>query len=156
MDLDDLSTDERATVFLELISEHPRLRERAEVLARDLIASVTSDDIAAEVQEALDIDHTRIGELEGRGPGGYVEPAEAAVWLLEDAVKPFEQDIVRLGRMALFDDARVRAAGLLDGLHQSVDNAVDGTVLSWCPEFPAEHAEYLERRFGEMGIQATA
>lgn len=153
MNLNRLTANEHAEVLQRLLQKRPELKVEAERLASKVIANTSAGDVARSVKLALTIDHTRIGELSGYQPGsGYVEPSEAAYWLLEEAVEPFERDIERLMGMGLRVDAQERAMGLIDGLFRGSDEASDDTVLSWCPDFADERAPYLLQRWEQLGL----
>lgn len=61
----------------------------------------------------------------GRTRYGYVEPAVAAWWLLEQAVEPWLEDITRRATLGLSDAARRLGLGVLQDLYYVRDRIGD-------------------------------
>lgn len=125
-----------------LLDRHRGLRPEVERLARELLASVRTDDVAARVERAvLGVDLDRLAERSGRKRWGYVGPSEAAYALLEEAVAPFLSDMERLVALGLEQPAVAACAGIVRGLHTVHDAAGNG-VLAYAPDFAAETAAH--------------
>lgn len=155
--LDALTTSEKAQLFDALVDGDPRLRTEAEERASEMLAQVDRMAVAEEVAAALQgLPHELIGDRAGRQPGlGYVDPSEAAWWLLEEECAPFLEDMLRRAHAGQRDAARQVGLGLLAGLHASQGFSKAGTVLSWGEDFPAEHGREVHRRMRDAGIEPT-
>ena len=95
--LDALSGAEKAAVLDELLATRPDLRELAEARAARIMTDADRSAVADDVEDALqglDIEelNTRAGYRPGRG---YVHPAEAAIEILDEALRPFLDDLQR-------------------------------------------------------------
>lgn len=143
-----LSTDaEKAAVLSELVKDDRELARRAEHAARSRLERVDADEVATTVSDALlALDQEELSAYAGRTRYGYVEPTEAAWWLLEQALEPWLEDITRRATLALSEAARRLGLGILQGLFRIRDRSGDdGLLLSWAPDFPSEAAERVIR-----------
>lgn len=133
--LDQLATDERGVVLDALLAVHPDLRDEAERLAIDLLTDVDGDAVRAEVIETyLDQSYLDIADRVGRQPGrGYVHETDAQWELLNEALDPFEHQLVRLARLGFATDAQEVAVGVLAGLHELRKVADEQTLIGWGP-----------------------
>ena len=112
--LDTLSAAEKATVLDELLAARPDLRELAEAYAAQVMTDADRAAVADDVEDALqglDIDelNTRAGYRPGRG---YIHPAEAAGEILDEALRPFLDDLQRRAGLGTRSAAVELAAGI--------------------------------------------
>ncbi|HVO83998.1 MAG TPA: hypothetical protein VMU60_06215, partial [Syntrophobacteria bacterium] len=75
----------------------------------------------------------------GRTSWGYVDPTEAAWWLLEEAVEGIVDDMKRRMELGLGNAAEAMCRGIVVGLRQAKEFESDD-ALGWAPDFPAEEA----------------
>ncbi len=107
--LDGLTAQESQTVLRLLLKRHLALLEEAEGLAAEVASSVDREAVAEDLVAVVRL--MSLEELDGRSgrqPWGYVEPWEAAWELLEEAVKGYRDDIVRLAALGLVGIEGVR------------------------------------------------
>lgn len=148
--LDRLADEEAIVVLRHLLEKHGELRPEAESIAVHFISSQSAEDIAAEVSDALTgIDLDALNGRAGRHSWGYVEPSEAAVELLEEAIEERVEDMKRRLGMEMVASAQTLCGGLIEGLYASRKPNSDG-ALGWAPDFPAEHAGFLVQEFLEL------
>lgn len=151
-----LSSDaEKAVVLDELVKDDRELARRAEHAARSRLGHVDADEVATTVADALlALDHEELSAHAGRTGYGYVEPTEAAWWLLEQAVEPWLEDITRRATLGLSEAARRLGLGILQGLYRVHDRTGDdGLLLAWAPDFPGEAADRVIRVLSDVGIE---
>ena len=154
-----LSTDaEKAAVLSELVKDDREHARRAEHAARSRLERVDADDVATTVADALlALDQEELSAHAGRTRYGYVEPTEAAWWLLEQAVEPWLEDITRRATLGLSEAARQLGLGILHGLYRVRSRTGDdGLLLSGAPDFPsggrrARHPSAQRRRYRADG-----
>lgn len=155
--LERLSGVEAASILNRLLDRHPELRSEAETLAAEALSDISLWAVAEEVEWAvLQFDYDDLNGRAGRHSWGYVEPAEAAWELLEEAVQPFIDDMRRLLELGLEEQARELCQGILLGLYRVRDNS-DNDILNWAPDFPPEEAgDALDvwANFGRTGRKA--
>jgi len=131
---DHLDAVERAQVLTALIEEQAALLADA----ADALEDIPLEDLASRA---------------GRQPGlGYVHEGEAALWLVEEAVEPFVDDLQRRASLGMHEAAIQIALGILAGLCRCED-AVDGSVLAYAgPDTPGELAYWVQRKAREAGL----
>ena len=145
--LDRLAGEEANAVLRQLLETHSELRPEAERIARGLISSQSVEDIAAEVTEALmGVDLDALNGRAGKHAWGYVEPGEAAMELLEEAIEDRVEDMRRHVDVDLVASAQTICAGIVVGLYACRKTNSDG-ALGWAPDFPAEHAGFIVQQF---------
>src|ERR1700676_2625266 len=94
--LDRLAGEEAIAVLRQLLETHSELRAEAERIARGLISSQSVAEIAAEISDAMiGVDLDALNGRAGKHAWGYVEPGEAAMELLEEAIQDRVEDMKR-------------------------------------------------------------
>lgn len=140
--LEGLKSVEADSVLRRLLKVHPDLRGEAERIARSLLHEQEFEDVAAEVEEEVQaLDYDDLNGCAGTHKGGYIEPTEAALDLLEEAVEPFISDLKRHIDLGLEGEALEICKGVVLGLYR-VRDGQRGDVLGWAPDFPAEEASH--------------
>lgn len=150
-----LDPTERSKVLDVLIAERPELAVEAERLAAGLLASVSIDQVASDVEAALvEIPLDELGARAGRVRGrGYVHEVDAAWELVEEAIEPFRTDLGRRAALGLLDGAASVAIGLVAGLHL-VREPEMGTVLAYAGEdAPCELARDALDLAAKLGVE---
>jgi hypothetical protein len=137
---------EQSYVLLELLDGHPELREEADEYALEILNDVDVDAVTDEVVDVfMGMDHTLIGQRSGRQPGrGYVHEVDAVWELLEEAIEPFVDEVVRRRRLRLDDAAQRYVQGVLAGLDEVRRTVGEATVFSWGP--PDDAASEMSAR----------
>jgi len=137
--LETLSPPETQVVLARLLAAHPELTSEVQEIAKSMLASVSAELLADEVENALtSVGIEDLGGRAGRHEWGYVEPNEAAGELLEEALEPFLADLKRHIELELEIEALEIVKGILIGLYRIRDAA--GDVLEWVPDFPEDAA----------------
>jgi hypothetical protein len=112
--LDALSAAEKAAVLDELLTARPDLREPAEAHAARLMKDAGRSAIADDVESALKwLDINELNTRAGYRPGfGYVNPAEAADEILDEALRPFLDDLQRRAGLGMASGSGAHAGRL--------------------------------------------
>lgn len=156
--LDCLNPSERAHVLALPLGERPELRADAERLATRYLEEVSPDDVADEVLWALEnLSLDDLAACAGRQPGrGYVHENEAAWELLEEALRPFVDDVARRARLDMTAAAAHVALGTLAGLFQCRE-AEDGSVLAYAgaPDATRDLAEWVAAEARKDGLELS-
>lgn len=154
--LDRLKAEEAQDVLYRLLAAHPDLRAEAEKIARSLLGEVTCEAITDEVEEAVRaLDLEDLNRRAGRHEWGYVEPAEAAWEILEEAVEPFVDDLKRQIDLGLETEVLELCKGLVLGLYR-VAHGKGAALVEWAPDFPAEAAARAIETWGTGGQSRKA
>jgi len=100
--LERLSPEEAVAVMRLLLDKHPELRREAEGLAIKHASSRSIADVAQDVHDRITgIDLDALNGRAGRHSWGYVEPAQAAIDLLAEALDDLAEDMKRKAQLAL-------------------------------------------------------
>jgi hypothetical protein len=155
--LDALSATEKATVLDELLAARPDLREPAEAHAAQLIQEADLAAVADDVESALRwLDIDELNTRAGHRPGvGYVDPAEAADEILDEALQPFLDDLHRRVGLGMGSAATEVAAGILLGLYKCREGGSE-TLLEYAPDYAAERASVVVSDCAKLGIELPA
>jgi len=138
--LDGIQPEEAARVLKCLLAIHPALVPEAEEIWRLSLAEVSFETVAFDVESAiLSLDLDDFNDRAGSHSWGYVEPSEAAIELLREAVAPFREEMSRKMELGLNEAAFETCKGIVFGLYQC-KNSTGGDLLSWAPDFPVEAA----------------
>lgn len=138
--LDNLKPDEAATVLRVFLEKHPDLRKEVEALVKSIIGDVSIEDVADEVEDAVrSLDLDDLSSRAGRHRDGYVEPSQAAVDLVEEAVMPFIEDIKRRAEAGQQAAALNTCVGVVLGLYR-LRNRDGDPFLGWAADSPDEMA----------------
>jgi hypothetical protein len=149
-----LDAVERARVLTALLDEHAPLRSDAERHSAALLLDASADEIADQVEEAIDdLTLEDLAGRAGRQPGrGYVHEVEAAYELIEEEVEPFAHDLRRRANLDMSEAAAQVAIGVLAGLYRCRD-AADGSVLAYAgPDTPEELANWIQKEASRAGV----
>ncbi len=138
--LESLKPEEAQTVLGRLLAIRAGLRAEAERIARSVLAGVSFEAVADQVEEAVrDLDLDDLRGRSGSHAWGYVEPTEAAWEILEEAVAPFLEDMKRQIGLGLETEALEICKGIVLGLYRLRESKSD-ELLGWAPDFPEEAA----------------
>jgi len=148
--LERLASEEAVAVLHLLLGKHPELRPEVEGMAKNVMSSISIEDIAADVFSAVTgVDLEALHGRAGKHSWGYVEPNEAAWELLEEALDDWVDDMKRKVEADMLTAAQGVCVGIIAGLYNARNVASDG-MLNLAPDFPAEHAGYVVQQFVQL------
>ena len=147
--LDGIQPEEAAGILKCLLAIHPSLVPEAEEIWRLSLDEVSFETIAFDVEAAIrSLDLDDFNDRAGSHSWGYVEPSEAALELLTEAVMPFREEMSRKMELGLNEAAFETCKGIVFGLYQC-RNSTGGDLLSWAPDFAAGAASDATCIFNE-------
>jgi hypothetical protein len=136
-----LQPEERARVLSSLLERQPELVGKARQIARAVVKDVDLEGVAEEVEWVLRLpDLDDLQGRAGRTRWGYVDPADAACELLDEALAPFLDEMKRDIELGFEKAATSICAGIILGLYRCRGGGSD-LALDWAPDFPAETAK---------------
>jgi hypothetical protein len=145
--LEKLRPAEAAIVLTQLLDKHPELKSEAKELATQMMSAASMEEVAEEVYlEITSVDLEALNGRAGSHSWGYVEPSEAAMELLTEAVEARVEEMKRSLELGLLAPAEALCAGIVEGLYRARDARSDG-ALGWAPDFPAEEAGFVVEEF---------
>ncbi len=138
--LEALGSDETREALRRLLAARPGLREEAERIAQSLLGETSLEAVAEEVEEAVRSVHEEDWSgRAGRHEWGYVEPSEAALEVLQEAVDPFLEDMKRRLELGHEAEALEILKGILLGLYR-LRGEKEHEVLRYAEDFPEDAA----------------
>ncbi len=155
--LDALDAAEKAAVLDELLTAQPDLREPAEAYAARIMKAARRSAVADDVESALKwLDINELNTRAGYRPGlGYVDPAEAADEILDEALQPFLDDLQRRAYIGMASAAAEVATGIILGLYKCREGSSE-TLLEYAPDYAAERASVVVNDCARLGIELPA
>ena len=151
--LAELDSAERGAVLDELLRSRPALRTAAERIAREQLANAEQEAVAGQVESELrSLSSDELNGRAGRQRWGYVEPTEAAWKLLEETAGSYERRIERLLALGMIAPAIETALGFIAGLYRCEGCHDDDLLLSWAPDFPSAHADWVVNKLAKAGV----
>ena len=118
--LDSLNPDQAASVLMRLARADPAIAARADAIARDLLGSIDSEDIADTV--CRDLSALRIEDVwdtSGRTRYGYIHPSERADEMLDEVIDSYKEEMMAYLRHGMPEESRAYCAGILRGIRSS-------------------------------------
>jgi hypothetical protein len=133
--LEKLQPAESDEVLRALLKAHPKLKAEAEEIARSLISDVSLDEVAGDVELALEYhDLDELNSRAGKTRWGYVDPTDAAHEILHEAIEPIIAEMDRHLELRLGREALETCKGLILGLYEARKRRDEG-CLGWAPDF---------------------
>ena len=148
---------ERASVLAALVESDPSLRQQAEEVARQHLATVDIPAVTDTVTDALlQLGTEDLANRAGPRRHGYVEPTEAAWQLLQEVLEPWIDDLSRRAQLGLHRAAVDLGTALLHALdcaEERTDQTNGCLLREWAPDFLAEATWQVERAMDAIRLR---
>jgi hypothetical protein len=139
--INSLNTDQASKVLTSLLEDDPLLTKKIYGVALKVASNVDTDAIEDKVFHALDmLDMDDLNGRAGRTRYGYVEPAEAAWELFEEALNPFIDEMKKNQKRALPAVAKAHCIGIVKGLWRYKEGA-SSDLSDWLTDAPGEYID---------------
>ena len=134
-----LSADEAARVMKEMLDDDPSLMKKVYETAVKVAGGVNADEIMNKVFNRLDsLDLDDLNGRAGRTRHGYVEPADAAWELFEEALDPFIDEMKKNQKRGLSTAAKAHCIGIVRGLRMYEEGS-SSDLSDWVVDAPGEY-----------------
>jgi len=135
----DSITGSDALSLLKLLAERDEeFAELIDATGRELLAKVNSEEVATEVQIALEsLGVEEVWDDAGATRDGYVDPGDTAWQMFEDALNPFEATIEKYRRLSMTTEARSYCEGMLRGIYDFHKES-SSEYKDWAVDAPSE------------------
>jgi hypothetical protein len=145
---DKISPDEALEILRQLTKTDNDLKTKVFKLAEDLFRDVDVEQICEDVFYALDgIDVHELWDRAGSKTDGYTSTEDMSVQMFEEALEPFFQNMKRLLKLKIHQEAKLYCMGILKGIcHYEEDSGSE--FKSWASDVPGESFGYI---LGEWG-----
>ena len=136
-----LSADEASRVLKCMLDNDPALMKKAYEAAVGVAGDVDADIIMGRVFSRLDmLDLDDLNGRAGRTRYGYVEPADAAWELFEEALDPFIDEIKKNQQRGLAAAAKAHCIGIVRGLWRYEEES-SSDFAGWVEDTPGEYID---------------
>ena len=167
---DAISADDAYQILRILANENQTIAKRIEMITEEFLMCVDIEDIAEDVYYDLNsLEVEDIWDNSGSTRDGYVDPAEYAWEMFEDALESYMEDIKKYQKLSMTVEAKNCCMGILKGMYkfetestsEYKDWAVDApsglfeqVLDEWkegqnSPEDIAEVEEYVKDNFSD-------
>lgn len=116
--LDAISGTDAIQILRILADRDRELSEEIDVIARDLLAEVSRDEVADCVQAELEsLAVEDVWDRSGRRRDGYVDAGDAAWSMFENALEPFREEMAKHQHLSMPKQAEAVCLGILKGIY---------------------------------------
>ncbi|MBI3372869.1 MAG: hypothetical protein HY017_14080 [Betaproteobacteria bacterium] len=137
--LESISGADALAILKILAARDENLAQAIDAVAKQLFSRVEMDEVAANVQmelEALDVEE--IWDRAGANRDGYVDPGEAALEMLEEALQPFRDEVDKYKQLSMLREADVACQGILKGTYDFHTKS-STEYEQWAADVPSEY-----------------
>lgn len=136
--IDNISANDALTILNILSEEDVKIRERITRIAKEHLSGADFEDIASQV--FFDLNAIEVEELWDRSGStsyGYVEPVEMAFEMFEETIKPFLEELQKLQKLSMHEEAKNYCKGILKGIAQ-FENESKTEYADWAEDVPRD------------------
>jgi hypothetical protein len=137
--LESITGADALAILKVLAARDANLAQEIDAVAKELFRYVEIDEMAVDVQmelESLSVED--IWDRSGTTRDGYVDPGEAASEMLEEALKPFRDEVDKYKRLAMLQEADLACQGILKGIYNfHKDSSTE--YKEWAVDAPSEY-----------------
>ncbi len=128
-----------AIQILRILAERDReLSQEIDVIARDLLAEVSMDEVADCVQAELEsLAVEDVWDRSGRRRDGYVDTGDAAWSMFENALEPFRKELAKYQQLSMPKQTEAVCLGILKGIYDFRWSS-QTEFKDWAVDAPAE------------------
>ena len=138
--INQLSPAEALAVLKELVREDADVAARAAEIATARLQNVDPEDVAFALYEALEcLEVEEVWDRAGPTRHGYVDPGEAADWMVDEVVAPYLDKLKRFHALGMNAQANQLCMGLLLGLYRFKRESTS-EFKDWAPDAPSSFA----------------
>ena len=139
--IDHLSPADARSILKSLADSDEALAQRIAEMATARLRGVDPEEVAAVLYDELDaLEVEEVWNRAGPKRHGYVDPGEAADEMIEEALKPFLDELRKYQELGMNTEANRMCMGLLLGLYRFEDES-SNEFKNWAPDAPSIFAE---------------
>jgi hypothetical protein len=151
--LDNL-THEMAISILKKLYADKEIQRKIMSLAEAELKKIDAEEVAGNVFSALDaLEVEELWDNSGKTRHGYVEPSELGYTMVEEAIEPFRDDIVKYRNLGMKSEEREVCRGLLRGL-MMYEGESGSEFKDWIPDSIREIAEAIADEYGKHNTKS--
>ncbi|TSA26779.1 MAG: hypothetical protein D4R67_07170 [Bacteroidetes bacterium] len=141
--LNKITPDEALEILTRLAKKNPRILKDIEKEAEQLLKKIDFQEIVDEVYAVLNgLDVEELWERSGSHRDGYSSPEDQAVEMMEEALEPYNEEVIRYLDLGMHKEAEIYCMGVLKGIYR-YDQESKSDSTNWFVDIPAECSGYL-------------
>ncbi len=142
--LDAITGSDAIEVLRILANQDKELSMKIDVIARELLADITIDEVANCVRAQLDsLSVEDIWDRSGSRRDGYVSTGETAEQMFEAALESFHADMLKYQQLSMLEQAEATCLGIIKGVYDFHWYSKN-EFKDWAIDIPAEFfGEYI-------------
>jgi hypothetical protein len=146
-----LTADQALEVVMRLCDKGGKVREAVLAEAKNVLSEIDLDEIADDVFFVLDsIDVQDCWARAGGSRDGYTSPDEAAVELIEEALRPFYEQAGRYHELGMLEEEATYRMGVILGIYR-YEHESKSEFRQWSVDIPIECAGHLLEEWRDRG-----
>ena len=154
--INQLSPQDALAVLKALAASDANLARRIAEIATEHLSEVDPQDVAEEVYYALEsLQVEDVWDKAGSTRDGYVEPYEVVDEMIDGALLPYLEELVRYQKLKMDDEAMSFCKGLLSGLYRFEYECKTG-FREWAPDYASSYAEEVLRKWRSKPVSQEA
>ena len=140
---DAISADDAYQILRILANENQTIAKRIEVITEEFLMCVDIEDIAEDVYSDLNsLEVEDIWDNSGSTRDGYVDPAEYAWEMFEDALESYMEDIKKYQKLSMTVEAKNCCMGILKGMYK-FETESTSEYKDWAVDAPSGFFEQV-------------
>ena len=141
--LNKITPIEALEILNRLAKKNPGILRDIEKEAEQLLKKIDLQEIVEEVYSELNgLDVEELWDRSGSRRYGYSSPEDQAVEMMEEALDPYNDEVIRYLDVGMLSEAKVYCMGVLKGIYQYEQESKSGTK-DWFADIPTECFGYL-------------
>jgi DNA phosphorothioation-dependent restriction protein DptG len=141
--LNKISPSEALYILRSLAKSDKEIKNRIIEIAENLFRDIDLEEISEDVFFALDgIDVHDLWDSSGAKTNGYISPENRAFEMVEEQLKTYYQELFRLCKLNMSQEAMQYCMGVLKGIFRYV-NESESEFKDWATDIPEECFGYL-------------
>ncbi|MFH1160746.1 MAG: hypothetical protein V1733_07345 [bacterium] len=141
--LNKVTPDEALEILHRLAKKNPGMIKEIETEAELLLKKIDIKKIVDDVHSVLNgLDVEELWDRSGSHRDGYSSPEDQAVEMMEEALEPYNDEVIRYLDFGMLPEAKVYCMGVLKGIYQYEQESKSNSK-DWFADIPAECFGYL-------------
>jgi hypothetical protein len=137
--LESITGTDALAILKVLAARNENLAQEIDAVAKELFSHVEIDEMAANVQMELESLHVEdIWDRAGAKRNGYVDPGDAAWEVIEEALKPFRDEVDKYKQLSMLQEAHLACQGILKGIYD-FHKTSSTEYKQWAVDAPADY-----------------
>lgn len=136
--IENITSEQGLSILNSLWNNYPEFRKQIEEETEKHLADIDCDEVYEEVRSELDsLNEDDLFDRSGPSQHGYHDPSEMAMLMIEEALKPFQDQMERYFQLQKQNEAKEYCKGILKALFTYNEEA-DSQFADYATDCPGE------------------